>query len=369
MRKILLLASLCCVACCTTIEPTQQQEQEGKVKNIIYMIGDGMGLAHVSMLQIEGGYEPTVFDQADNVALITTYSANNRVTDSAAAGTALACGYKTNNSMIGVTPDSVEVRSIMEKAHDKNFATGIAVTCYIQHATPASFYAHLMDRDDKKKANEDFIASGVDVAFGGGRVYFERFDKDYVQTLTNAGYNVLLDEAQLATAEGDKVVGLFADRSMNKILEGRGDYLANATAKALELLDKNVKNNSREGFVLMVEGSKIDFRTHDHETEAILAEMRDFEKAIKVAKEYADKNPGTLVVVCADHETAGTTIVSNESDFRLSESGIEYKYSTLGHSGVMVPVYLYGAGAEAINGVMDNTELSWKLQELIGVKE
>ena len=92
----------------------------------------------------------------------------------------------------------------------------------------------------------------------------------------------------MATAEGDKVVGLFADRSMNKILEGRGDYLANATAKALELLDKNVEKNSREGFVLMVEGSKIDFRTHDHETEAILAEMRDFEKAIKVAKEYAD---------------------------------------------------------------------------------
>ena len=368
MRKILLLVSLCCVACCTT-ERVASQENQREVKNIIYMIGDGMGLAHVSMLQIEGGYSPTVFDEADNVALITTYSANNRVTDSAAAGTALACGYKTNNSMIGVTPDSVEVRSIMEKAHDKNFATGIAVTCYIQHATPASFYAHLMDRDDKKKANEDFVASGMDVAFGGGRVYFERFDKDYVQTLTNAGYNVLLDEAQLATAEGDKVVGLFADRSMNKILEDRGDYLANATAKALELLDKNVEKNSREGFVLMVEGSKIDFRTHDHETEAILAEMRDFEKAIKVAKEYADNNPGTLVVVCADHETAGTTIVSNESDFRLSESGIEYKYSTLGHSGVMVPVYLYGAGAEAINGVMDNTELSWKLQELIGVKE
>jgi alkaline phosphatase len=238
------------------------------------------------MLQIEGGYEPTVFDEADNVALITTYSANNRVTDSAAAGTALATGFKTNNSMVGVTPDSVAVHSIIKKAHDKGFATGIAVTCYLQHATPAAFYAHLMNRDDKKKANEDFVASGVDVAFGGGRVYFERFDKDYVQTLTNAGYNVLLDEAQLASAEGDKVVGLFADRSMNKILEGRGDYLANATAKALELLDKNVEKNSREGFVLMVEGSKIDFRTHDHETVAILAEMRDFEKAIKVAKEY-----------------------------------------------------------------------------------
>lgn len=368
MRKILLLAAMLCVACCTTEKTAPQTDTECEVKNIIYMIGDGMGMAHVSMLQIEGGYKPTVFDEADNVALITTYSANNRVTDSAAAGTALACGYKTNNSMIGVTPDSVEVYSIMEKAHKKNFATGIAVTCYIQHATPAAFYAHMLDRDDRKKANEDFVASGIDVAFGGGRTYFERYDKDYVQTLTNAGYNVLLDEAQMATAEGDKVVGLFADRSMEKILEGRGDYLANATAKALELLDTNVEKNSREGFVLMVEGSKIDFRTHDHESEAILAEMRDFEKAIKVAKEYADNHPGTLLVVTADHETAGMTIVSNESNFRLSESGIEYKYSTLGHSGVMVPVYLYGTGAEAINGVMDNTELSWKLQELIGVK-
>lgn len=365
MRRILLCVAMFGIVSCTS----QKVVQEPEVKNIIYMIGDGMGLAHVSMLQIEGGYEPTVFDQADNVALITTYSANNRVTDSAAAGTALASGFKTNNSMVGVTPDSVAVRSIMEKAHDKGFATGIAVTCYLQHATPAAFYAHLMDRDDKQKANEDFVKSGVDVAFGGGRVYFERFDSLYVQTLTDAGYKVLLDEVELATAEGDKVIGLFADRSMNKILEGRGEYLANATEKALELLDANVKKNKREGFVLMVEGSKIDFRSHDGESPAILAEMQDFQKAIEVAKKYVDEHPGTLLVVTADHETGGMTINSGNSNFRMAESGIEYKYSTISHTGVMVPVYLYGTGAEVVNGVMDNTELSWALQRLIGVAE
>ena len=121
------------------VEAKKPAREDSKVKNIIYMIGDGMGLCHVSMLQIEAGYAPTAFDRAKNTALIKTYSANNRVTDSAAAGTALATGYKTNNGTIGQLPDGTRVESIMAKAEKQNYATGLVVTCYLQHATPAAF--------------------------------------------------------------------------------------------------------------------------------------------------------------------------------------------------------------------------------------
>ena len=160
------------------VEAKKPAREDSKVKNIIYMIGDGMGLCHVSMLQIEAGYAPTAFDRAQNTALIKTYSANNRVTDSAAAGTALATGYKTDNGTIGQLPDGTRVESIMAKAEKQNYATGLVVTCYLQHATPAAFYAHVKGRGDSDRISYDFMESGVDVAFGGGSKIFKKaFEK------------------------------------------------------------------------------------------------------------------------------------------------------------------------------------------------
>lgn len=354
------------------VEAKKPARQDSKVKNIIYMIGDGMGLCHVSLLQIEAGYKPTAFDRADNTALIKTYSANNRVTDSAAAGTALATGYKTNNGTIGQLPDGTPVESIMAKARD-NYATGLVVTCYLQHATPAAFYAHAEDRGDSDKISRDFMESGVDVAFGGGRKVFEKAYKDsgedYEKLLEERGYEVIYDEDDMDDVHSGRVVGLFADSNLPELKKGRGDYLARATEKALEVLTANVKADKKDGFVMMVEGSQIDYRSHANDLDGILAEMRDFEKAIKVAMDYADTHKGTLVVICADHETSGMSIPSNKTDFTLPESGINYDFSTSSHTGIMVPVYLYGAGADRINGIMENTELSQKLQQLIGVAD
>lgn len=346
-------------------------KKQPKVNNIIYLIGDGMGLCHVSMLQIEGKYAHTAFDRAQSLALIKTYSANNRVTDSAAAGTALATGFKTNNGTIGLTPEGDRVESIIAKASDKGFATGVVVTCYLQHATPAAFYAHVKDRGDEEQIARDFMASDIDVAFGGGRKYFKRAykDEDYVQLLKDKDYSVLLDEKELADAPAGKVVGLFADGNMPTLAEGRGDYLATATAKALEILTADVEADRKRGFVMMVEGSQIDYRSHANDLEGILAEVRDFEAAVKVAMDYADEHEGTLVVVCADHETSGLAIPSNKTDFTLPESGISYNFATSSHTGIMVPVYAYGTGAELICGIMENTELSKTLQRIIKVAE
>lgn len=347
--------------------------KEPEVKNIIYMIGDGMGLAQASLMQIEQKYAPTAFDRAHNVALQKTYSANNRVTDSAASGTALATGYKTNNSTLGQTPDGTRVESIMAKGEKVGYASGVVVTCYVNHATPAAFYAHRESRNDNDGIIADFMESDLDVVFGGGSRYFDEYfskqNKNYVDELKAKGYTVLGEQSEMSSVSEGNVVGLFAETNIPLMRNGRGNYLPDATAKALEILTNNVEKQGKEGFILMVEGSQIDGEGHGNNIEGVLAETRDFAKAMEVAMDYADAHPGTLVVVTGDHETGGLSIPSNKTDFTLPESGISYGFSTTGHTGIMLPVYLYGTGADRINGIMENTELSQALQRMLGVWE
>lgn len=341
------------------------------VRNLIYMIGDGMGLAHVTMLQIAEGYDnPVSFMRAENVALIKSYSRNNRVTDSAAAGTALATGHKTNNSMLGVLPDSTAVESMMAKAVRRGMATGLVVTSYLNHATPGAFYAHQAYRRTLDPIVEQFVESGIDVAFGGGKRYFtvRRADGTTpVDRLRAKGYRVIDTLAAADTIASGKVVGLFAPKHLPYVHKGRGDYLPRAVGKALEIL-ANDAGERNEGFMLMVEGSMIDYVSHSNDSQGILAEMRDFDRAVRVAMEFVDAHPGTLLVVTSDHETGGLTLPSGNADFTQSESGVLYKYGTESHTAVMLPVYLYGAGAERINGIMENSDLANRLMAILGLE-
>ena len=158
--------------------PGPKKSGKCAVKNVIYMIGDGMGLSQVSMMMLENGYRPTAFDRSGNIALIKTYSANNRVTDSAAAGTALASGNKTDNGMLGMGPDGQVFKSIMERAKEEGYQTGLVVTVYLQHATPGAFFAHVPSRGDLDVISEQFVESGVDVALGGGKKFLQEGQKD-----------------------------------------------------------------------------------------------------------------------------------------------------------------------------------------------
>lgn len=333
------------------------------IKNIIYLIGDGMGLTSASMMQIEGSYAPTIFDRADNVALITTYSNDNRVTDSAAAGTALATGHKTNNTYLGVSPDGTPLESLTTLAQRQDMATGVVVTTYLQHATPGAFYAHTTSRHDYNLITEQLAESNFDVAIGGGMELFRDVygsEEAAIEHLMEQGFGVARTMEQLASEDGaQRVIALLADKEIGAY---SGTYLADATREALRLVDLRDNDN---GFVIMVEGSLIDGMGHGNDAQGMQAEMVSFMAAIEVAVEYAERNEGTLVVVTADHETGGMSVVSNNSDFNLSEQGVEYRFSTDGHSGVMVPVYLYGDGAERINGVLDNATLGAMLKSFI----
>ena len=330
-----------------------------EVKNIIYLIGDGMGLASVSMMQLENHYEPTIFDQAENIALQKTYSLDNRVTDSAASGTALATGHKTNNTMLGQLPDGTPVESLTTLAAKQGKATGIVVTTYLQHATPAAFYSHVASRHEYTKISEQLLESDLDIAIGGGMAFFEeRYDgSDKAEkAIADSGFRLYESLEAAAEATDERQLVLIADKE----IEERKGYLAKATTVALNRL-----STDPEGFVLMVEGSLIDGMGHGNNAKAQQGEMQDFMEAIEVAVEYARNTPGTLVVVTADHETGGLSIVSGNSDFNLSEQGVEYRWTTYGHSGTMIPIYLYGTGAEQINGIMENAELGAKLKSMI----
>lgn len=343
-----------CIGCCTGTS-----EQEPEVKNLIYLIGDGMGLAQVGMLEIENDYAPTAFSEAEHVALITTRSANNRVTDSAAAGTALACGAKTNNSRLGLSPDSVRLTSMMELARDKGMATGLVVSCYLQHATPGAFYAHQTGRHLYDEITDDLVASHFDVMIGGGTRWLTDAHR---ATLAEQGYTLAMTREEALVATTTPLLAMVEPEYLPHAPE-RGDFIPQATAKALELLSQD-----EDGFMLMVEGSQIDGAGHANDPRYLLAEMQDFEQVVRLAVDFADTHPGTLVVVVADHETGGLSMPSGKSDFTLSESGIDYQFGTGSHSAIRVPAYLYGAGADQFKPMLENTELANRIMELMKLK-
>lgn len=354
MRRLLIVVL-------TALLPTLLNAQD--VRNIILLIGDGMGLSAVTMMQFDDIDKKTIFDHADNIALTRTYSLDNRVTDSAAAGTALATGTKTNNTYLGITPDGQRLESLTAYANKRGMATGLVATTYLQHATPAAFYAHSENRHNYAEITRQLADSHIDVAIGGGMHYFKEeygTEDSVARRLNKSGYTLVRDMESLSRCNPrQRVMALLADYDLGA---DSGSYLAEATGEALRLLDKRAEGN---GFVLMVEGSLIDGMGHGNDAEAMKREMRSFMEAVECAVEYARQNPSTLVVVTADHETGGLSIVSGNADFNLSEQGIEYRWGTDGHSAQMVPVYLYGTGAECINGIMENSELGQRLKMLI----
>lgn len=329
-----------------------------KPKNIIFMIGDGMGVSAVHAgLTANGGQ--LFLNNFKHVGFITTNSASNYVTDSAAGGTALSSGYKTFNGAIGVDTDTVAQPTILEKAEAKGFATGLVSSSSITHATPASFIAHQTSRNFYEAIAADFLKTDIDVFIGGGYKHFtEREDgRNLASELESKGYTVLQDMNAIGQFKSGKLAGLTAPEH-NPGVDERKDMLPLATAKAIELLSQ-----SKKGFFLMVEGSQIDWAGHQNNTIYLVEEMLDFDQCVAKALEIASKDKETLIVVTADHETGGLGI--NNGDY--AKKTVNGEYTTGGHTGVMVPVFAFGPGAEHFTGIMDNTDIPKKMMELLGL--
>ena len=351
--------------------PKSRPDTTPRVKNVILMVGDGMGLAQVTALMLAGEYQPVNIERASVGGFVKTYSANNRVTDSAAGATAYSTGQKTNNGYLAVDPSGTPLETILEKAERAGLATGLVATTHIMHATPGAFYAHTPNRNDYEGIALGLLDAGIDVAIGGGIKYLNRRSdgRDLVAELEEQGYMVTDSLAGLDGISAGQVIALYDENAVPTYFrEGRDpQLLAKSASKALEIITANTPRQAG-GFFLMVEGSFIDSAGHGNDGEMLLDEMTDFDNAVGVCFDYADAHPGTLVVVLADHETGGLTIPSGRENFLLPDSGISFEWSTGGHTGTMVPMFAYGSEASHFGGVFDNTEVNKLLTQLLGLE-
>jgi alkaline phosphatase len=329
--------------------PTYKTDQkELPVKNVILLIGDGNGLSQISsaVLANSGALSVT---QLKSIGFLKTQSADDFITDSAAAGTALATGEKTNNRAIGTDSLRKPIPNILEILQKRKFSTGVITTDEITGATPASFYAHTQERSDTEGISKDLINSKLNLFVGGGASTFENSALD-------SKFKLLASVKDLQTVNKDTVGVFIAPNRVPSVLEGRGDLLAEATKYSLEFLNKKNKP-----FFLMVEGAQIDSFGHVNNAAGIVSETIDFDTAITQALIFADKNEGTLVIITADHETSGFAIPQGN----LKKHKIEGDFITNDHTATMVPIFSYGPHSQDFQGVYENNEVFNKILSLL----
>jgi len=360
IQDILLVSIITLVSACTPTTSEQKEEKSTSASQaptkVIFMIGDGMGLAQISAALIANS--TLNLERTTVTGLVTTYSTDNLITDSAAGGTAMATGTKTYNGAISVDTTKAPLKTIVEYAEENGMNTGIIATSSITHATPASFYAHNKTRKDDEGIASDLPYSGVDIFMGGGRKFFaHRADStNLLQELKSNGYTIVESMQQAKDAEAEKL-GYFIDEEQPvSYMSGRGNFLPEATAVSLDFLDKK-----DEGFFMMIEGSQIDWGGHANDMKYIITEMLDFDRAIGKVLDYAEKDGNTLVVITADHETGGLALTGGDLDSQY----VEGDFGTGGHTAIMVPVFAYGPGAEHFSGIQDNTDLNKKIMQLL----
>jgi alkaline phosphatase len=327
-----------------------------KPKNIILLIGDGMGVSQV-FAGLTANKGRLFLENCKHIGFSKTQSSDDYITDSAAGGTALSSGVKTYNGAIGVDVSGKPVKTILEEASEKGLATGLVSTSSITHATPASFIAHQASRGSYEDIAADFLNTNIDVFIGGGLDHFnKRKDgKNLVEELQSKGYQVETEIGKIKKVKDGKLAGLTAEVHNGRMTD-RADMLPVATETALNILD-----NNKKGFFLMIEGSQIDWGGHAGSTIYVVEDMLDFDQTIGQALEFAAKDKETLVIVTADHETGGMAITGGD----MQNGIVKAAFPTGGHTAVMVPVFSYGPGAEEFIGIMENTDIHAKMKKLL----
>lgn len=340
--------------------PDEKKEKSKQPKNIILLIGDGMGTA-----QVYAGY--TAKKGIMNITgmpvsgFSVTHSANNYITDSGAGGTALSSGVKTNNGSVGVDAKGLPVETILEMAEKRGLSTGLVSTSSITHATPASFIAHTTNRSKYADIALDFLRTDIDVFIGGGYNNFARRadSLNLIDSLKVRGYFIARDLKDVNVQSTKRLAALLADEHLPRMSKGRGNMLPDATEKAISILDRNDK-----GFFIMIEGSQIDWGGHDNDASYVIDETVDFDNAVGKALEFAAKDGETLVLVTADHETGGFGIIGGS----IATGEVQGAFLIKDHTATMVPVFAYGPGSGIFTGVQDNTDIYKKCVKLFGFK-
>jgi alkaline phosphatase len=338
----------------------EAQTSPEHAKNVILMIGDGMGTAQVyAGLTAKKG--KLNLERCTTTGFHKNQSADAYVTDSAAGATALACGQKTYNGAIAVDTGKLPLTTILEIAEQNGLATGLIATCSITHATPACFISHQPSRSLDENIALDFLKTDIDLFIGGGRKFFaQRKDgKNLVDSLKRKNYQVANTMEEVQSISQGKLAAFLANEQLPRISQGRGEQLVKSTQKALDLLQHNDK-----GMFVMIEGSQIDWGGHARNTQYIVEEMVDFDNAIGAVLDFAERDGNTLVIITADHETGGFSLV----DGNMQTGTVKGKFTTSHHTGVMVPVFAYGPGAGLFSGIYENTAIFHKMLQAFNFK-
>jgi alkaline phosphatase len=418
LLSAILLLTLAVFACLISFAVAETVTQErDSAKNVILLIGDGMGFPQLTLARIEKSNEnlseyasvDLFMDEMEQTGYVSTFSANSFVTDSAPAATAMATGQKTNNGVLSqdktaitMKKDGNNLTTILELAEKEGLSTGLITTTRITHATPAAFYAHVDNRDNESEIADQLLKSGTDVILGGGLQYFiggnhtdptgkmgKRGDeRDLLADFSSHGYVLVFNGTglkEIDAAKTDRLLGLFSSSHMQYELERISSEemqpsLALMTEKAIDILSRNPK-----GFFLMVEGGRIDHAGHERNLTKIVSDTLAFDEAAKVALDFASKNNDTLVITTADHECGGLVLQpENLTEYEgglidpifasgtAKTPGPRYDFITemqeATHTAEDVPIMASGPGAAKVShGRMDNTEIFEIMREALGL--
>ncbi len=335
----------------------QAQQSQDAPLNIILMIGDGTGLSQISAGMYANNNQ-TVLEEFPVIGLSKTHAVKNLVTDSAASGTAMACGEKTYNGVVGMDAKNKKLTSILELCEEIGYNTGLIVNSSIVHATPASFYANINSRKKYEEIALQFIESEVDYFIGGGKKHFEKREDNRNLIKEMKTVDVVKSFKKYKKSTHNKIGFFTYDDEPPSLNEGRAPLLGEYLSSTLDKLDKR-----KEPFFLMVEASQIDWGGHANNIDYITSEFIEFNNTINVALNYARNNPNTLIIVTADHETGGLAITGGgTSPFEMKAS-----FNTGGHSATMVPVFSYGQSSGLFAGIYENTQIFHKMKEALGI--
>ncbi|MBS4197806.1 alkaline phosphatase [Lederbergia citri] len=419
-RRLLNISILVFLIIFSTIPATQVLAKENvKAKNVIFLIPDGFSTSYATNYRLYKGKE-TVMDSM-LVGMHKTYSADSPVTDSAAAATAMATGFKTNNGMISVSPDGKKLRTILEAAEEAGKGTGLVATSTITYATPAAFGAHVLSRKDESEIAVQYLNNEIDVLLGGGEKYFLTL----LENWRKKGYEIVTNKKELSNVKmPQKLLGLFAKEGMVPELDRH--FTSEPSLEEMTKAALRVLNQNKKGFFLMVEGSQIDWAGHDNDAAWAMKDIEAFEKAVAVAVDFAKKDKNTLIVIAGDHDNGGMSVGaydkydakldvlrnvkssgrfmemqldkkrSNAKEIMKKYAGIDLTkeevnkieqadkpvkainrivseralvgWTTSQHTGVDIPVYAFGPGAQFFRGLHDNTELPKMMAKVMDIK-
>jgi len=362
-----LVIGLTLLTACTPVQDnlstsTPLRRIEKRPKRVILMIGDGMGLQQITAGMYKNN-DRLNLEGVTSVGFHKSYSADELIADSAASGTAMASGVKTNNGYIGLDAEGLPTTSLLKEAKEKGIATGLVTNAALTHATPAAFVAHSESREDQESLAPFYLETEVDFLVGGGKKYFtERTDgRNLYQELLDKGYQVS-DYSKSAFGKGsfgfNKNFAFFlADDLPEHVPTARKDLIT-----ACKLAPSFLKNHAEGRFFLMIEDAQIEKGGITNDADFIVEEMIAFDQAIGEILKFARQDRETLVIITGDNETGGFAI--NPGSTRDTLLGF---FVSNQPTASLIPVFAYGPGAKLFSGIYENTDIYRKIKYALGL--